>query len=126
MTQLLLQSFKAGMGTAFTARAAGLSALICTAYFSLHAAFHFMLATSLPAVRIVNGPTQFALIGLVMLVFLAILLIQQNLPSLAKYPIARRAYVHLYNGLYVDIPFSRLVQRFWPIQAVPYTQPKGV
>ena len=122
MTQLLLQSFKAGMGAAFIARAAGLSALVCTAYFSLHAAFHFMLATSLPAVRMINGPAQFALIGLVMLVFFAILLIQQNLPNLAKYPIARRAYVHLYNGLYVDIPFSRLVRRFYPI----YAQPKGV
>ena len=122
MTQLLLQSVKAGMGAAFIARAAGLSALVCTAYFSLHAAFHFMLATSLPAVRMINGPAQFALIGLVILVFFAILLIQQNLPNLAKYPIARRAYVHLYNGLYVDIPFSRLVRRFCPI----YAQPKGV
>jgi NAD(P)H-quinone oxidoreductase subunit 5 len=126
MTQLLLQSFKVGMGTAFIVRAAGLSALVCTAYFSLHAAFHFMLTTSLPAVRMVNGPTQFAIIGLVMLTFFVILLIQQNLPNLAKYPIARRAYVHFYNGLYVDVPFSRLVQRFWPIQAALYTQPKGV
>ncbi|MHB8165722.1 MAG: NADH-quinone oxidoreductase subunit L [Sulfuricella sp.] len=122
MTQLLLQSFKAGMGAAFIARAAGLSALVCTSYFSLHAAFHFMLATSLPSERLINGPGQFALIGLVMLVFFAILLIQQNLPNLAKYPIARRAYVHLYNGLYVDIPFSRLMRRFCPI----YAQPKGV
>ena len=72
--------------------------------------------------RMINGPAQFALIGLVILVFFAILLIQQNLPNLAKYPIARRAYVHLYNGLYVDIPFSRLVRRFCPI----YAQPKGV
>ncbi|MHB1676460.1 MAG: NADH-quinone oxidoreductase subunit L [Sulfuriferula sp.] len=126
MTQLLLQSFKAGMGAIFIVRAAGLSALVCVAYFSLHAAFHFMLATSLPTVRMANGPAQFTLIGLVMLVFFAILLIQQNLPNLAKYPIARRAYVHLYNGLYVDIPFSWLVQRFWPTQAVPYTQRKGV
>ncbi|MHB1670333.1 NADH-quinone oxidoreductase subunit L [Thiomonas sp.] len=126
MTQLLLQSFKAGMGAAFIARAAVLSALVCTAYFSLHAAFHFMLATSLPAVRMINGPAQFALIGLVMLVFFAILLIQQNLPNLAKYPIARRAYVHLYNGLYVDIPFSRLVQRVWPTRDISYAQPKGV
>ncbi len=122
MTQLLLQSFKTGMGAAFIARAAGLSALVCTAYFSLHTTFHFMLATSLPAMRLINGPGQFTLIGLVMLVFFAILLIQQNLPNLAKYPIVRRAYVHLYNGLYVDIPFSRLVQRFCPI----YAQPKGV
>ena len=122
MTQLLLQSFKTGMGAAFIARAAALSALVCTAYFSLHSAFDFMLATSLAPVRTVNSPIQFVLIGLIMLVFFTILLIQQNLPNLAKYPIARRAYVHLYNGLYVDIPFSRLVQRFCPI----YKQPKGV
>ncbi|MBW8072500.1 MAG: NADH-quinone oxidoreductase subunit L [Ferrovum sp.] len=126
MTQLLLQSFKAGMGAAFVVRAIGLSALVCTAYFSLHAVFHFMLTTSLPAERMVNGPAQFTLIGLVMLTFFAILLIQQNLPNLVQYPIARRAYVHLYNGLYVDIPFSRLLQRFWPMQTAPYDQPKGV
>ena len=131
MTQLMLQSFKAGMGAVFIMRAAGLSALVCTAYFSLHAAFHFMLATSLPVVRMINGPSQFPLIGLVMLVFLVILLIQQNLPNLAKYSIARRAYVHLYNGLYVDIPFSRLMRRLCPIYNQPeshpiYPKPKGV
>ena len=126
MSQLLLQSFKAGMGAAFIARAAGLSALVCTAYFSLHAAFHFMLATSLPAERMINGPGQFALIGLVMLVFVSILLIQQSLPKMLGNPFARRIYVHLYNGLYVDIPFSRLVRRFWPMHTVPYTHPKGV
>ena len=122
MTQLLLQSFKTGMGAAFITRSVGLSTLVCTAYFGLHAIFHFMLATSLPAVRMINGPTQFALIGLVVLVFFIILLIQQNLPNLLKYPFACRAYVHLYNGLYVDIPFSRLIRRFFPI----VTQPKGV
>ena len=121
MTQLLLQSFKAGMGAAFIARAAGLSALVCTAYFSLHAVFHFMLATSLPAMPLINGPGQFVLIGLVMLVFFGILLIQQSLPELDRYPFVRRAYVHLYNGLYVDIPFSLLVQRVFPI----YVKQKG-
>ncbi|MHB8565133.1 MAG: proton-conducting transporter transmembrane domain-containing protein, partial [Acidiferrobacteraceae bacterium] len=73
MTQLLLQSFKTGMGAAFIARAAGLSALVGAAYFSLHATFHFMLKTSLPSVQLANGPVQFALIGLVMLVFFALL-----------------------------------------------------
>nr|AGE14101.1 putative uncharacterized protein [uncultured prokaryote] len=125
VTQLLLQSFKAGMGAAFVLRTAGLSAVVCTAYFSLHTAFHFMLATSLPAAQMANSPTQLALIGLVVLTFFTILLIQQNLPNLVQYPIMRRAYVHLYNGLYVDIPFSRLLQRFWPIQTAP-VQPKGV
>ena len=120
MTQLLLHSFKAGVGAAFIARAAALSVLVITAYFSLHAVFHFMLATSFPAVRLLNNsPAQYPLIGLVMLVFFALLLIQQSLPVLARYAVARRAYVHLHNGLYVDIPFSRLVQRFWPVQAVP-------
>ena len=122
MTQLLLQSFMTGMGAAFILRAAGLSAVVCTAYFSLHAVFHFMLATSLPPVRITSDPVQFVLIGMIMLVFFAILLIQQNLPKLARYPIARRAYVHLYNGLYVDIPFSRLVQRLFPV----HVQQEGV
>lgn len=122
MTQYLLQSFMTGMGTIFILRAAALSALVCTAYFSLHAAFHYMLATNLPPVRVNNDPIQFALIVMIMLVFFAILLIQQNLPSLARYPFARRAYVHLYNGLYVDLPFTRLVQRLFPVNA----QQKGV
>ncbi len=126
MTHLLLQFSKAGMGAAFVARAGVLSALVCSAYFSLHAAFHFLLLTSLPAVRMVSGPTQLALIGMVMLTFFAILVIQQNLPNLGRYKIARSAYVHFYNGLYVDVPFSRLVQRFWPIQTAPYAQSKGV
>ena len=118
MTQYLLQSFMTGLGGTFILRAAGLSALVCTAYFSLHAAFHYMLASSLPAGRIANDPVQFVLIGMTMLVFFAILLIQQNLPNWAKYPFARRAYVHLYNGLYVDIPFTRLVQRLFPVHVL--------
>ncbi len=127
MTQLLLGSFKAGMGAAFIARAAVLSALVCTAYFSLHAAFHFMLATSLPAVRLISGPDQFVLVGLVMMVFVSILLIQQSLPKWMGNPFSRKVHVYLYNGLYVDIPFSRLVRRIWRTPAHnPYTQAKGV
>lgn len=126
MTQLLLQSFKTGMGAAFIARAAGLTALVGAAYFSLHAAFHFMLATSFPAVRIVNGPAQFPIIGLVMVVFLTIFLIQQSLPRLVRNPLAHRAYVHLYNGLYVDIPFSRLVRKVWRMRSIPSAQQRGV
>ncbi len=119
MTQFLLHSFKTGMGAAFIARAATLSVLVVTAYFSLHAVFHFMLATSFPTLRMLNSPAQYPLIGLVMLVFFALLSTQQSLPVLARYAVARRAYVHLHNGLYVDIPFSRLVQHFWPMQAIP-------
>lgn len=117
MTQYLLQSFMTGLGVLFILRAAALSALVCAAYFSLHAAFHYMLETNLPPMRVSNDPIQFALIALTMVVFFGLLLIQQNLPNLAKYPFARRAYVHLYNGLYVDIPFTRLVQRLFPVKA---------
>ncbi len=116
MTQYLLQSFMTGIGPLFVLRAAALSAVVCTAYFSLHAVFHFMLSTSLPLGRITNDPVQFFLIGMILLVFFAILLIQQNLPKLVSHPIARRVYVHLYNGLYVDIPFSQLVQRLFPMR----------
>jgi len=91
LSQLLLHSSKAGMGAASIVRAALLSALVGTAYFSLRVAFHFMLATSFPAVRIVNGTAQIPLIGVVILVFFTILLIQQSLPNLGKYPVARRA-----------------------------------
>ncbi len=126
MTQLILQSFKAGMGAAFIARAAFMGALVCTSYFSLHAAFHYMLASSLPAVRLINGPAQFALIALVMVVFLSILVIQQSLPKFLGNPFSRRVYVYLYNGLYVDIPFSRLVSRIWGIRSTSLTQAKGV
>lgn len=114
MTQYLLASFMTGLGGFFILRAAALSALVCTAYFSLHAAFHYMLATNLPPLPTDYDLGQFALIGMIMLVFFAILLIQQNLPKLIRYPIARKAYVHLNNGLYVDIPFTRLVQRLFP------------
>ena len=122
MTQYLLQSFMSGLGATFILRAAGLSALVCVAYYSLHAIFHFMLATSLPPVRITNDPVQSILIIMVMLVFFGILWVQQNLPHMAKYPIVRRIYVHLYSGLYIDIPFSRLMQRLFPL----HPQRKGV
>jgi len=86
-----------------------------------------MLASSLPAVRLINGPDQFALIALVMVVFISILVIQQSLPKFLGNPFSRRVYVYLYNGLYVDIPFSRLVSRIWGIRSTSLnTQAKGV
>ena len=86
----------------------GVSTLVAMAYFGLEALFTALFgAASLPAVEASAGGVQDALLGLIVAVFAALLLVQQMLPRMQHSPFWRAAYVHLYNGLYVDTVFTR-------------------
>ena len=116
MAQLLLQ----GLNTRHTGTSGlmlqlgGLSALVCVAYFGLHTLFTALLGTSLPAAQLPASTVQTGLLGLIVVVFLSLLFIQQMLPRLAQSPFWQAAYVHLYNDLYIDVFLSRVVRNLWP------------
>jgi NAD(P)H-quinone oxidoreductase subunit 5 len=116
ITQLLLQALNTRTGTGgLLLRIGGLSALVGTAYFGLHILFTALLGTSLPTARLSASAMQDGLLGLIVVVFLGLLFIQQMLSRNLRKPFWQAIYVHLYNGLYIDIFFTRMVRSFGPV-----------
>ncbi|MHB1566752.1 MAG: NADH-quinone oxidoreductase subunit L [Acidiferrobacter sp.] len=117
MTQLLLQALNTravGMG-GLLLRMGSLSALVCVAYFGLHAVFTHLLGPSVPAEPLRIDSVQKGLLVVIGIAFLGLLLIQQMLPRLAQRPFWRAVYVHFYNGLYADVLLTEIVRGFGPV-----------
>ncbi len=90
----------------------GISALVLSGYFGLHQIFEHFLKKSLPGPRFPENLREIALSLFIATIFLLLYTIQANLAALGKSPFWNAMYVHLYNGLYVDIFISRLIRRF--------------
>lgn len=113
--QLLLQT-TAVLGAAAMVRALGMAAAVCVAYYTLHAAFDAMLRGSVARLQPGAVAAQAWLVPLVIAVFLALLGTQRFIASSAS-PSRQRLWVHLYNGLYIDVAITRFLQRAWPSRA---------
>jgi NAD(P)H-quinone oxidoreductase subunit 5 len=113
VSQLLLQSASAMRSSALVLRGLSLSAAVSVAYFTLHALFEMALAGSVLPVQAAVGPFQYAMALAVVGVFLGLLVLQQVLKS-APTALGDGLYLHLYNGLYIDVYITRLLQRVWP------------
>jgi len=94
-------------------KATGLALIVCTTYFALHHLFELAMAGSVLPVRETGGTIQITLVLLVIAVFAGLILIQQALKS-GHSPLKKSIYVHLYNGLYIDVFITRVLQRIWP------------
>ena len=114
ITQLLMQAANLFSNGAFLLRALGLSAVVCTAYFALHGAFEYALLGSVLPLRETGGVFQTVLIVLVIIAFFGLLLIQRALKDTSRSPLREAIYMHLYNGLYIDVFITRVLQRVWP------------
>lgn len=93
----------------------GLSAVVSTAYFGFDTLITALLGASLPTAHVSVGIVRDGLLGLIVAVFVGLLLVQQMLPRILYNPFWQAAYVHLYNGLYIDMFFTRLVRSFGPV-----------
>ena len=113
ISQLLLQTASVMSNGAFLLRGLGLSAIVCIAYFTLHALFEMALQGSVLPRQDTAGPFQSALALLIVGVFLALLMLQKVL-KYAPAAVGEGLYIHLYNGLYIDVYITRLLQRVWP------------
>ena len=110
--QLMLQT-TAVLGAAQWLRAVGLAAAVCTAYYALHAAFDALLRGSVVPLQPGAAAAQVWLVPLVVGVFLLLLAAQRFIATSAS-ALRQRLWVHLYNGLYIDVAITRLLQRAWP------------
>jgi len=113
ISQLLLQAMSYLSSNAFLLRALGLSVVVCATYFALHGVFEYALLGSVQPVENSSGPLHSGMAALVVVVFIALMLLQ-SIFSQGRSPLADAWYVHLYNGLYIDVYMTRWLQRMWP------------
>ncbi|RRQ22757.1 hypothetical protein D6C00_13015 [Thiohalobacter thiocyanaticus] len=114
LAQLLISGQTLAIGPSLLLRLGGLSALVATLYFGLHTLFAFVYSAVLSPIPASASVFEYALIGLVAVVFLGLSLMQSVLIPRCDAAWLRRLYVHIYNGLYIDLPVERLVYRIWP------------
>jgi len=113
VSQLLLQASSYATSSAFVMRALGISAVVCTAYFAVHAMFERALLGSVLLPADPASALQWALAALIVGVFV-VLLVLQLVFNQVRTPAIEALYVHLYNGLYIDVYITRWLQRLWP------------
>jgi NAD(P)H-quinone oxidoreductase subunit 5 len=111
VAQLLLAGWA---GTALTVRLIVVSVLVAGVYFALHTLFAALYSGVLAPIPAEVTAGQYLLLGLVASVFLGLSYFQAVLIQRPPAPWLLRLYVHLYNGLYTDLPVERLVYRVWP------------
>ena len=120
LSQLLLQALnmsESGRGVMLLVMVV-LSTLVSATYFGLDKCMSALLGADLPAAKGFAGAVQDWFLGLIVAVFVGLLLVQQMLPRIMHKPFWQTGYVHLYNGLYIDMVFTRLVRSFGRIGAV--------
>jgi NAD(P)H-quinone oxidoreductase subunit 5 len=111
VAQLLLAGWS---GMALLARLIGLAVLVTGVYFALHSLFSALFSGVLAPIPSAVPAGQYLLLALVAVVFLGLSYFQSVLIYGPPAPWLLGLYVHLYNGLYTDMPVERLVYRVWP------------
>ena len=114
VAQLLLQALVLEDNAKLLIRATGIGALVCFAYFGLHAAFEHALAGSVRPVE-TGGVLDLGLSLAIVVVFIGLITLQ-HLFTRIHTPLRQAIQVHLYNGLYLDVLVTRLIVRVWPVR----------
>jgi NAD(P)H-quinone oxidoreductase subunit 5 len=89
--------------------------IVCIAYFGLQLVFMHWLEKALPLVVIHHGVFDWLLVGLVLLAFSLVLLLQVQFPGSPKNRFWQAAYVHFYNGFYLSTLANRWIRQYWPL-----------
>ncbi len=89
-------------------RTVAMSALLALLYFGFAGGAQILLAGTVP-VGVDPGPVGLTLMGLAVLLFGTLSLLQLIAPSRVGNALWGKAYVHLRNGFYVNTYFNRLV-----------------
>ncbi|CAN5711581.1 proton-conducting transporter membrane subunit [soil metagenome] len=85
-----------------------IGAMAATSYFGLHAIFERLLASSVAYYAPVRSPWEYGVMILVILLFMAVLIGQSQLPSWSATRVGRGFYVHAAQGFYVGTLANRL------------------
>jgi NAD(P)H-quinone oxidoreductase subunit 5 len=87
------------------------AALTACAWFAAHHFALSLLSGALPSYQPERSFPELAVLGGIVLLFMAVLIFQACLPSLATRPSFRRLYVHASNGFYIGTLAHRLTRR---------------
>ncbi len=79
----------------------GLSSLAALSYFTLHAVFEWLLAPSLPHYAPPRAAWELGVMALIALLFLALLVLQSQLPAWSGARLGQALYVHASRGFYL-------------------------
>ena len=105
-------------GITLSARAIGIGSLLVAAvsagYFALHLGFKALLGESIvhPEIEPLSWPVAAA----IALLFIAVLVLQEQLATAMAHPKMRALYVHARNGFYFNTLANRAVQKLWPMR----------
>jgi len=103
------------MSPALVFRALILAAVLGLTGFTLHRLFDSILASALPEPKETWNWMDAGLAGFPLLLFLAVLVFQTQLPVWSSHPRCRALYVHARNGFYFTTLANRLVAAIWPL-----------
>lgn len=92
----------------------GMTTLAATSYFALHTAFEKLLAASLPHYAPLRAPWEYGVMLLVVLLFLAVMVFQSQLPVWSSTRLGRAFYVHAAQGFYLGTLANRLTTALTP------------
>lgn len=96
-------------------RGVGLAVGVAVAYFALQLGAEVLMSGSLPEKQALRGPLDLAIVGLVIVLFGVVTVLQNAMPYKMADPRWQAFYVHLFNGFYVNAFTNRLVHRWWPV-----------
>ena len=96
-------------------RGVGLAVGVAVAYFALQLGAEVLMAGSLPEKQALRGPLDLAIVGLVIVLFGVVTVLQNAMPYKSADPKWQTFYVHLFNGFYVNAFTNRLIHRWWPV-----------
>jgi len=114
VAQLVLKAISIAPTAAGIGRAVGLAAIMAAAYFALHEAFVNLFGNSVGAIPDTLTLAYGAMLVLTTLSFLFLAWLQGPGRDHFNGSGRKGLFVHLYNGLYVDLLVERAAHRLWP------------
>ncbi len=114
VAQLVLKAITVAPTGAGIARAAGLAAIMAAVYFALHEAFVTLFGPTVAAIPDTLTPAYGLMLALTTISFLFLAWLQGPGRDHFNGSGRKGLFVHLYNGLYVDLLVERASHRLWP------------
>lgn len=114
VAQLVLKAINVAPTAGGIGRAAGLAAIMAAVYFALHEAFVSLFGNTVGAIPDTLTLAYGAMLALTTISFLFLAWLQGPGRDHFNGSGRKGLFVHLYNGLYVDLLVERAAHRLWP------------
>lgn len=117
LAHLIANAFDETTSRYVLVKAIGMSAIVAASFFALHAGVEWIAAASLPKALELRDLEDLAIVLVVLVSFGAVTLFQSVMARHATSPFWQALYVHLSQGLYLNILANRAMLKVWPRRA---------